>query len=995
MRQPKTAPAQLEPVRITRARAHKVAVGTRRPRATVAPPEAPSPVPFVAETKPFANAPVGTTFDDGAQLRAELAGRVKSSQPERSMNRIRNSDAQILERNSGDFCRKNLVSERLSGTADASWFHGMHDHQDAVNVASKTPGKGQCSRRDQRALETSPVQASTFVPWPRTSTDPPSPPPPAITEELVRAIERQDKYAPPALPLPPAAQSFVDALEAWRQKLAKHFGHSTSSFHSNMRRAAARIRQRLQFLPKERRERIMEIIEHGYTIPFSSTPPPFHRAANSPDLSLYKEEAWAALLKDISHGAARPCDLIVEGKPKVVSPVRTAPKGWRSKERRFVVNMRYLNSFIPDEHAKCKLDTQPRIRNIYFFPPWYREDPFGMTMDLSSGYHNVWLNPKQHTYMGIAIHASDLPAEAIEYLRARYPSCEDANGCFYFLMTALPFGLAPSCAVFSDIITALCAGWRRHKVVGMPVRLTSYVDDMMSAMLGVRRTLITAVELVYEASAAGLTLQVPKCRLNPATKLLFLGLIVDMVKKRFSLPQKRVQRLTIQTQELLHSATHFDIVEARQVAQFVGLLWAAAPACPRAVAILARGLIQMLTNALRHTVYDPVTAQTIPEHAHGAPSASLRRILATFWDGSIPWTPNAREDIRFWATVDYARLSAPISADTFELAVRGAQIDTSHINTDGVAFIASDASEVACGGGQVIQVANNAFSFQGSRRFVSELPRRLLGKSSTIREANTILWLLRSLLPGLPSRVIAFTDSMAASKAIVRGSRAPELQAVVRELFVLCLRHGITLIPCWMPRSHPVIQEADRLSRIRDVYGARTPAPVFARAQHLALVHWGTPISFDRQASHINVMPPPGWGPPLPFHSRWLQPGSHGVDMFLQPRRSWMQHVNFIHPAEPTLPRVVTFLPQTCARSIVVFPEGRQHSQWWSSWVSDDGPGVVTTEVVAGFRIVVVDHSPRSDQPPPAPTTRTCSSYTNKTDARVHAHCRTNTRLET
>ena len=70
----------------------------------------------------------------------------------------------------------------------------------------------------------------------------------------------------------------------------------------------------------------MNTIRNGYRIPLLSEPPAFHRARNGPDLAVYKDEAWAALLKDISHGAVKPWNLAKYGKPHIVSPVRTAPK---------------------------------------------------------------------------------------------------------------------------------------------------------------------------------------------------------------------------------------------------------------------------------------------------------------------------------------------------------------------------------------------------------------------------------------------------------------------------------------------------------------------------------------------------------------------------------------------------------------------------------------------------------------------------------------------
>ena len=222
----------------------------------------------------------------------------------------------------------------------------------------------------------------------------------------------------------------------------------------------------------------------------------------------------------------------------VVSPVRTAPKGWRSGKRRFVVNMRYVNSFIPEEASACTLDTLAKVRNLFTTGNADGEGMWGLTMDLASGYHNFGIVPHQLDLMGIAVHTSELPPDAIAELRREHPHCEDElAGLFYFRMLALPFGLAPSCVVFSDIITALAASWRRHKVCGWPVRLTSYIDDCAGAIESLRAALVMVVELSYEVYAAGLTLN-EKCRLCPARAFTFLGLVVDTVKGVFRLPEK-------------------------------------------------------------------------------------------------------------------------------------------------------------------------------------------------------------------------------------------------------------------------------------------------------------------------------------------------------------------------------------------------------------------------------------------------------------------------
>ena len=56
-------------------------------------------------------------------------------------------------------------------------------------------------------------------------------------------------------------------------------------------------------MTRRRLDRITTIIADGYTIPFASQPPPFHRVANGPDLVDHRDAAWEALPKDMTHGA--------------------------------------------------------------------------------------------------------------------------------------------------------------------------------------------------------------------------------------------------------------------------------------------------------------------------------------------------------------------------------------------------------------------------------------------------------------------------------------------------------------------------------------------------------------------------------------------------------------------------------------------------------------------------------------------------------------------
>jgi hypothetical protein len=341
----------------------------------------------------------------------------------------------------------------------------------------------------------------------------------------------------------------------------------------------------------------------------------------------------------------------------------------------------------------------------------------------------------------------------------------------------------------------------------------------------------------------------------------------------------------------------------------------------------------------------------------------LRRILATFWDGVVPWSRAAAADLSFWAAVDFGAICAPISADTLEVVVATAYDRPAAIERSRVSFLASDASDFACGGGQ-LRYTGKRFRFLPDTQFVSDLPRRLQTRSSAVREATAILWMLQSLQDRLRKRVVVFTDSSAACGAIKRGSRCRRLQQVVRAIFVWCVRRGVTVFPCWVPRDSSAITKADEWSRISDRFGQRTPPRVFADANTMARQQWGRGISFDRMASHLNAMPPPGMGARLPFNSLFLQPGSSGADMFLQPPSCWQREINFIHPPAPATGRVLTFLPSVRARAVVVIPLRDCMTHWWSNWLRCGSPGVAATGESAGFLIVVIDHSRRYKTPP-------------------------------
>ena len=101
--------------------------------------------------------------------------------------------------------------------------------------------------------------------------------------------------------------------------------------------------------------------------------------------------------------------------------------------------------------------------------------------DFASGYHCISMHEEHKKYVAFALHISELPAAAVEWLKKNFPeSYLEHKQCFVFRYAALPFGLSSSCKTFNDLISALMGFWRRCSVDGTPTRVSSYIDDLMS-----------------------------------------------------------------------------------------------------------------------------------------------------------------------------------------------------------------------------------------------------------------------------------------------------------------------------------------------------------------------------------------------------------------------------------------------------------------------------------------------------------------------------------
>lgn len=792
------------------------------------------------------------------------------------------------------------------------------------------------------------VQEKCTNKWPMDDYETPPFKPPWPSKDEREAMRLESAHLHPEEPLGPLAARWTDRLEQWYAQLQQHFGFDPSDLAANVRNSADRWAKRLSYLlpdHKQKFDSVMESIRKGHKIPFSSLPEKHFRARNPPSLADDKVRAWAAIKEDIDHGAITPVDLPNEGIPECVCPVRTADKS--NGKARFVHNSRKINACIDSEHSTCELESLMKIRNMYV-PGGY-----AIGSDYASGYHCLYMLKEHTKYLAFALHVSELTPEAIQWLHKHHPnSYMHRRRAFVFKYVALAFGLSTACRAFNNLITALAGFWRTCPTGRSPTRASSYIDDVHGVHKQFDETMRMAIRMVYEAAALGLNLRIAKCSFFPRHSIKVLGTIVDLESFVFRVSGARSKKIAVAIKNLQEAvANNPERVPAKAVASFIGLIWSVATCCHRAASVMTRSITDTLTMGIRSAV----KLRRMP----------LRRLLAKFWSGSVKWTKQADHQLKFWSTVDFSALKAPISADVLGKSAEAQFHRPGIVDERQVTMLFQDASEYASGGG-IWPTTNNPRD-RISMRYLYEFSRREAMQSSTFREITGILKCLMSMNPLINKRVLFACDNWSSVSAVKFGSRNWLIQSVSERIFAWCLRWNIVVWPVWLPRSHEVIQYADSLSRTTIPHDQRSPPQLWRYANELAIRLWHAPISFDQAASHMSRIRIDGR--PLPFNAFCHQPGAQGVDMFHQ-LQSWRENVNFVYPPAPMLGRLVTFLPVTEARTILAFPAPLPQA-WWSFATQPGARGVAFSGEAHGFAVIAFDFRRAHSQiGPTCPTDR-------------------------
>ena len=269
-----------------------------------------------------------------------------------------------------------------------------------------------------------------------------------------------------------------------------------------------------------------EIVTTGYRLPFMRLPDPVcelnHKSA------LGNATFVTAAIEQLVAGRCVSCCmacLVICSPLSVVTNARG--------EQRLVLDLRYLNQFLPDRKFKYE--------GLSIIPSLFCQGDYFSVFDLKSGYHHVDIHQDCWPYLGFSWGVG---------LARRW-----------YTFRVLPFGLSTACYVFTKLMRPLVKRWR-----SLGFRCIVYIDDGICTASSEQRCMVETAQIVSDLECAGFVLNSDKSRLKPQQIGPWLGFIINLVEGKFMVPEEKVSKLVKSIESILAPS----LVHVRQLASCVG-----------------------------------------------------------------------------------------------------------------------------------------------------------------------------------------------------------------------------------------------------------------------------------------------------------------------------------------------------------------------------------------------------------------------------------------
>ena len=406
--------------------------------------------------------------------------------------------------------------ELMNGTLGASFF------------GEKTREKWRSEGKDAEGVSVPDAGADLPVGWDQNEVLPlPS------ADDMTRIRRERDAAPLGAKPehMGPVTRRWYVRVRAWLQKMRAKYQpgrkHVTGSWRKNWKAWNRRLRR----LPKKRREYVMRLLLQGVELPFDKRPKgPLRTLSNHVRLGERADVVWSTIHEMLSEGSvqAHNCqgrsdeDVLPQG----MFAIRWVKKG-DSEKVRITINMRPLNAYLLSACSEVELASLHRITSL-----WQRGDEQVMTLDMHSSYYHLQLNDEASAWSGFSVADSELPATAVDFLRANYPCCRWRDR-WVFRYRGMAMGASPSAARYCECADALTDSWKGRTVgraVGLApkaIRATGYIDDSLFLVQGFARGIEMGLRIALEYIMCGFWLNLEKTCILPSRRPRYLGCIAD------------------------------------------------------------------------------------------------------------------------------------------------------------------------------------------------------------------------------------------------------------------------------------------------------------------------------------------------------------------------------------------------------------------------------------------------------------------------------------
>ena len=271
---------------------------------------------------------------------------------------------------------------------------------------------------------------------------------------------------------------------------------------------------------------ILDVIEHGYRIPFHSTPPVSFSSNNKSALahSDFVNEAISELLVT---------NRIFESEvlPHNVNPLSVSIQS--SGKKRLILDLRFVNKHVWKQKVKFE-DLKVALN-------YFDKGHFMFSFDIKSGYHHVLIFPPHQTFLGF--------------------SWFYQGKVRYFCFRVLPFGLCSAPFVFTKIFRPLVAYWRRDGI-----HIVVYLDDGLGEGPSYQVALAHSTRVKTDLVRSGFVPNFEKSVWVPTSVLDWLGFTIDLFQGLLFVPGIKLKRVVSDIDSLLEA----NCCTARELSALAG-----------------------------------------------------------------------------------------------------------------------------------------------------------------------------------------------------------------------------------------------------------------------------------------------------------------------------------------------------------------------------------------------------------------------------------------